>query len=1016
MEDLLPVPPAVEELVERFIGRRAEFESPNYLEARVRVDFLNPFFKALGWDVTNEQNVPEHSRDVITEARLRVGASTKAPDYLFQTFGEPAFVVEAKKPSVRLREDPAPALQLRRYGWNSGQLSVGLLTDFQELSIYDCRVPPAAGDRASVALLDYLKVEDYVKRWDYVEERFSREAVGEGSISSFYGRTVTSRGWQRVDKAFLSELEEWRTLLAGELAALNTLSPEELNFAVQLTIDRLVFLRVCEDRGLEPYGQLLSDVNEADSYRQLINRFIRADEKYNSGLFHLRKENRHDTPDTLTPTLAIGADVLRRFVRRLYWPAGPYDFAVLPPDILGQVYEQFLGKVISLAGRSVTVEDKPEVRKAGGVFYTPTSIVRDIVSAAMGPGLESATPEKLAKRGFYVCDPSCGSGSFLIEVYQHLLDWHLEHYLANGAERYSRMRPARLERTARGEWRLTPWERKRILLAHVYGVDIDPQAVEVTKLALLLKVLEGETDRSVDAQMELFHERALPNLDNNIKCGNSLVGAAFHTSQILIPSPDIEHRINAFDWDSEFPTVAGGRGFDVIVGNPPWLMAGYHVADTVPYLKDNFQSATGKFDLYYVFVEQALRLLGKDGRLGFIVPNKFFHTSAAKSLRELLASSGLSTVKDFGLEKIFERATNYSCIILVQKDRSGQDISYSRLTANLLEMERFDVPRSDLGSAPWSFQDAQGKEVLDKLARGGTPLEQIVERFGTGVQTGSDKLLTFTPEQAASEGIEDELLTPILRGRDVRGFRILSGAKLMLFPYRRTSDEFKLLSEEELQEFPNAWAYLSRNKEALGTRIWFNKSATELSGKWYGLMYLERAPFFERSHLLTPCLSDVANFAQGNGNLFATGTAGVAGVAPRPGSVDIRYLLALLNSKALSVFATENSPMFQGGYRKFSTPYLKALPVPPVRGRAAQASHDRMIALSEEIELACDRLQRTTTPHERTVLTRKIAGARTAIDNDVFSLFGLDDAARRWIEMKYGSEVRATAQTTSERA
>ncbi|MFI7491509.1 Eco57I restriction-modification methylase domain-containing protein [Micromonospora echinaurantiaca] len=1001
MEDFLPVPRAVEELVERFIGRRAEFESPSYLEARVRVDFLNPFFKALGWDVSNEANVPEHAREVITEARLRVGASTKAPDYLFQAVGEPAFIVEAKKPSVRLREDPGPALQLRRYGWNSGHLAVGLLTDFQELAIYDCRVPPAAGDRASVALLDYLTVEDYLKRWDYVEERFSREAVAEGSISSFYGRTSTARGWQRVDKAFLSELEEWRILLAGELASSNTLSQEELNFAVQLTIDRLVFLRVCEDRGLEPYGQLLSDVNEADSYRQLLNRFIRADEKYNSGLFHLKKAHRQDSPDTLTPKLRIGSDVLRRFVHRLYWPAGPYDFAVLPPDILGQVYEQFLGKAISLAERTATVEDKPEVRKAGGVFYTPTSVVRDIVNATMGSRLDGATPEKLAKLGFYVCDPSCGSGSFLIEVYQHLLDWYLEYYLANGAERYTRTRPPRLEKTARGEWRLTPSERKRILSAHVYGVDIDPQAVEVTKLALLLKVLEGETDRSVDSQLELFHERALPNLDENIKCGNSLVGTAFHTSQVLIPSPGIERRINAFDWDSEFPAVADGRGFDVIVGNPPWLMAGYYVADTVPYLKENFQSATGKFDLYYVFIEQALRLLSKEGRLGFIVPNKFFHTSAAKNLRELLTSSGLYTVKDFGLEKIFERATNYSCIILVHKNGHSTDIAYSRLTVHLTETERFDVPRGDLGSAPWTFQDAQGKEVLNELARGGVPLEQVVERFGTGIQTGSDRLLTFTPEQVASEGIEDELLTPLLRGRDVRAFRILSGAKMMLFPYRRTGDEFQLLSEEELEAFPNAWAYLSRNKRALDTRVWFNKSATELSGKWYGLMYLERASFFHRSHLLTPCLSDVANFARGSGYLFATGTAGVAGLAPRPGTVDIRYLLALLNSKAVSVFATEHSPLFQGGYRKFSSPYLKALPVPPVSGKIARASHDRMVGLSEEIELAYGRLQCTTTPHERTVLERKIAGARAVIDNEVFNLFNLDDHARRWIEKKY---------------
>jgi hypothetical protein len=205
-------------------------------------------------------------------------------------------------------------------------------------------------------------------------------------------------------------------------------------------------------------------------------------------------------------------EVLSDFINHLYWPVGPYDFAVFPADVLGQVYEQFLGKTIRKNGRTAVIEDKPEVRKAGGVYYTPTHIVQYIVHRAVSSKLQKQTPVQLAKMGFRVCDPACGSGSFLIEAYQYLLDWALNYYVTDDPERWARSRPKRLRKDANDAWRLTTDERKRILLDHIFGVDIDQQAVEVTKLSLLLKVLEGETGSSLQEQYALFHDRTLPDL------------------------------------------------------------------------------------------------------------------------------------------------------------------------------------------------------------------------------------------------------------------------------------------------------------------------------------------------------------------------------------------------------------------------------------------------------------------------------------------------------------------------
>ena len=332
-------------------------------------------------------------------------------------------------------------------------------------------------------------------------------------------------------------------------------------------------------------------------------------------------------------------------------------------------------------------------------------------------------------------------------------------------------------------------------------------------------MLEGETGRTVVTQMELFHERALPDLDDNIKCGNSLVGTAFQTSQGMLIDEETQRKVNAFDWDNEFPRVARGRGFDVIVGNPPWLMAGYYVAESVPYLKENYLSATGKFDLYYVFVEQSLRLLARDGTLGVIIPNKFFHTRAARALRLLLSKVGLGVVKDFGIAKVFERATNYSCILLAGKGVLSDRVDYVQVDEKLREAERFSVARAELTGDPWVFEDRVAKEFFAKLNSMGTPLSQLVDRFATGVQSGSDRLLMFTPTEALDEGIEPDILATILRGRDVRAYRIGDAPKKLLFPDDRSGSGFRIFSADEMATlYPKAWQYLRFNRRALESR------------------------------------------------------------------------------------------------------------------------------------------------------------------------------------------------------
>ena len=555
------------------------------------------------------------------EDSLDVEGHQKAPDYSFRVGTLPKYYTEAKKCGINISTDPTPAYQLRRYGW-SAKVVLSILTDFEEFSIYDCTKRPNPKDKASYSRLTYYHFEQYPDCWREIWDIFSREAVWSGAFDR-HSVSKRKRGTSEVDTEFLKEIEGWRDTLARNIALRNKdLSSDDLNAAVQRTIDRIVFLRMAEDRGIEPYEQLLKLCERPDIYKRFMSDLCnRADEKYNSGLFHFQKEKSiPEAPDQITPRLKVDDKTLKPILENLYFSHGsPYHFGVLPVEILGTVYERFLGKVIRLtAGHQAKIEEKPEVRKAGGVYYTPSYIVEYIVNNTVGKQVEGKSPTQLAgsknKEPFRVLDMACGSGSFLLGAYKYLLDHYLKWYIAHNPSRHKKA----VYKTARnGQWNLTIQEKKRILTTHIFGVDIDRQAVEVSKLSLLLKVLEGETDQTIGQQIQLFHERALPNLTENIKCGNSLIGPDYFTGKLIV-DPDEMQRINPFDWKQGFPDAMKTGGFDCIIGNPPYG-ANFN-ATSKTYIREKYESYKYKYDSYIYFTEQAIKLVKNGGHLSYITP------------------------------------------------------------------------------------------------------------------------------------------------------------------------------------------------------------------------------------------------------------------------------------------------------------------------------------------------------------------------------------------------------------
>ncbi len=517
--------------------------------------------------------------------------------------------------------------------------------------------------------------------------------------------------------------------------------------------------------------------NGEQIYPRLVQKFLEADRRYNSGLFHFGDEKgQPSAPDTLTPGLTLDDKVLKDIFRHLYYPDSPYEFSVLPAGILGQVYERFLGKVARVTpGRQVKIEEKPEVRKAGGVVYTPAYIAEYIVRQVLERLLAGKTPATAGT--LRLLDMACGSGIFLITLYQFLLDWYLAQYVAENAEKHARGARPKLYRTQLGEWRLTLEERKRILLDHVYGVDIDAQAVEVTKLSLLLKLLEGEDHQTLNPQLELLPQRILPDLSRNIRCGNSLIGPEFYvTGNWRWLDEEAIYRVNVFDWQAAFPQVFAQGGFDGIVGNPPYVRIQRISHIESDYLYRAYSVPTSKVDLSIVFIERALQILSDQGNIGFIVTSQWLSTDYGRGIRDLLSGGKLHRLVDFGSLPVFPSADTYPCIVLIGK-QPVQQLDYvvvsdrEKLTIEGIESSKGQaIPFENLTADSWNLQGFDLVRSLENKRVAWAKLKTFGQAY-IGALTGKDEAFVVRRERAAELGLESGILLPYAyRGAEVHRY------------------------------------------------------------------------------------------------------------------------------------------------------------------------------------------------------------------------------------------------------
>jgi hypothetical protein len=995
----------VAKLCQYFATNRQSFLNAGVKEAHVRQSLIDPFFEALGWDVRNAFMTAPQYREVIPEDSLDVEGRQKAPDYTFRVGTLAKFYVEAKKCGVNISADPAPAYQLRRYGF-SARLALSILTDFEELGVYDCASRPRPSDKASLGRLQYFGFIEYPDRWREIWEVFSREAVWSGGFDQ-YASSKHKRGASEVDSEFLKDIEGWRDVLARNLALRNSaLSADDLNVSVQRIIDRIIFLRMAEDRGLESYGQLLKLSEQPDIYTRFMSGLCRkADQKYNSGLFHFQKEpGVSDAPDTLTQRLLVDDKAIKPILQSLYFEHGsPYHFGVMPVEILGTVYERFLGKVIRLtAGHQAKVEEKPEVRKAGGVYYTPAYIVNYIVLNTIGKQIEGKSPADLAggksTPPFRALDMACGSGSFLLGAYQFLLDHCLAWYQANPSGRSAKA----VYQNAKGETCLTIAERKRILTTHIYGVDIDRQAVETTKLSLLLKALEGETDATLSQQMTLFQERALPNLSDNIKCGNSLIASDFS----MIPEDLV--RVRAFDWSAQFPDAMKTGGFDAVIGNPPYVRQETLGPMFKDYAQKHFATYAGAADLYTYFIERAHKILKPAGLFGYIVSNKFMRANYGRPLRTFLATeTTLYQIIDFGELPVFQNAATFPTILITRNTPTEKQtfthVAMKRLSFAFLSEEVNSEGRqlneTALSGDSWTLAEPQILLVFNKLKTSGTPLgDYLSGKIYRGILTGFDKAFVIDAATRFKLITEDSKSEQVLKkyciGDDVRNYRIQDGQRWLIFFPRGWTNMNKPAKA-------TAWSWISKEFPAIAKHLEpFAKEADKRCDQgdyWWELRACTYYESFEGPKIVWPEIAKESRFAYEPDSLFVNKTCFIC-------PVDDKYLLGILNSKVIWFFLKNTCSVLgdaeKGGRLLQQKIYIEQIPIHCIDSSdsADCARHDKLVQLVEKMLALTPKLRLATSESEKAVLQNAVTMTDAKIDRLVYELYGLTEEEIKIVE------------------
>ncbi len=920
----------VQLLVEKFHKDKSYYKNGSkYNEHNCRNEFIDPFLKLLGWDIENKQLKAPQYREVITENYTK---ETGRPDYSMTLNGVVKYHIEAKKPAVDICTDNGPAIQTRRYGWSSN-LRLSVLTNFEYLYLYDTTIPPLDSDNTSVVAIKKYHYTEYCDKFNEILVLLSQQTIYNGEFDRNLDNkcfSVAEKGLHLpVDEYFLSSINKWRLNLGDYLYKTKGYSLEVLNDYIQEFINQIIFIRICEDRRLPLYHKLKEILSEKELIRELIELFKEADKKYNSGLF-INSDIAFD----------LNNEIIKGIIEELYYPQSPYEFNMIQPNILGEIYEMFLAEHLILNEDKIELASKSKNLNRD-VVTTPVEIVKYMVEKTLSDVFENKSPEEILK--IKIADIACGSGIYLIEAYEYIISYVTKWYMENCKEH--------LISTDENLYKLPFDDKKKLLINCIYGIDIDNHAVEVAKFNLSLKLLEDETEPTLSGL-----NKVLPDLSKNIFHGNSLID--FNNINYSKLSEEDKEQIVPFNWMK----VNEGGLFNVIIGNPPYVntedMKNLLNAKEVKVYKDKYKTSKGQFDKYFIFIEKAIEKVKDDGVICYIVPNKFTTIKAGESLRELLGSNKyVKEYIDFGAAQLFKNKTIYSAILTLQK--SPQSIF------NYVEVNSVDtwfakqdekqqlISTEILGGLPWALVvDEKEMATISNMYINSVPLKEEANIFN-GIQTSAERppIYWFDTSEIVDETekhftikkegqiflIEKTILKkyfkPVRKNeKNLGSYDICTTDKFIIFPYDENGKLYNIEIMGTL--YPNTMKYLEAHYDKLKPKQIDSKGTRDVPlatvDTWYQYGRDQALTAFnDKQKLIVGVLSKKAMYLYDKDNfvIASGGTAGYCAISRKKESkYELEYIQAYLTHPATEKLVSIIGSDFEGGYYSRGTSILEKIP------------------------------------------------------------------------------------------
>ena len=893
----------VKKLVDKYNRIRESDSIKRYKEEDTKAEFIEPLFEALGWDVRNTENDDE----VVREEKISKGRV----DYSFRINGIPKFFLEAKA----LKEDLDNIKfveQAVNYSWHKG-CTWAVLTDFEAIKIFNAEWKSANPLQAQFGqtLPCQLFLEKFDTLWLLSRDSFEKKLLD--IEAEKWGKKIKKTS---VDKQLLGDLTRFRDLLNKNILKNNAsknISGDELDEAVQRIIDRLIFIRTLEDKELE--APMLQSVIREDLnkriYKKLNLIFRKIDDIYNSKPF---------TPH-LCEDLDIDDEDLSKIISGLFATSDNsvrYDFSAIDADVLGNIYEQYLGHILKKTDKRAKLAEGKAHRKEQGIYYTPTYVVDYIVKNTIG---ELAKDKKFDLKNIKILDPACGSGSFLMKAFDYLVTLDKK---KNGE-----VDQTKLDLTGASA---TYGRKVEILKDNIFGVDLDPKAAEIAQLNLLLKAAEKKN--------------RLPTLQDNIKVGNSLIDDSAIAGE------------RAFKWEEQFKDIMQNGGFDVVIGNPPYINA-IQLTKTVgektkQFWKNKFASARGTYDIYILFFEQAMNLCKDGGYVSFITPNKYLSSPYGIALRELISEKyKLIKMVDLSRVRVFNDPSVYPIITVIQKVKPTREYTITTermLSEDVLNKKIYKVSSKNLTTLPdkiWGLILSDNLDIIEKVFDKSRPLEEFSEVQATSTAAEADEFSKYISE----------------------------------------SNDIAIINTGTIDRYTTTYGYTKfMNK---GERLF--KPTLKLAK-----VNENRRELYTSSKIIIAKLAlRIEGFVDVNGEYSSINTNCIH--TPKNG-IKLEYLAGIINSKMLSFIYSEifSGLKMSGGYFQFQAPQLRILPI--VIGSEQQQTKivefvKNIISLNQSLS----KLKNKSTD-EKARLEKEIKKLDAEIDEEIYKLYGITDKEKKIIE------------------